>query len=216
MARTHDRIRRSFVEAASASPATAAAKTAATRGSAPEATPAAPESSTCGRSHGLVGVRVVGLACVSSESASESRGFPGDAMRESARVSVKPHARGGQALHRRFREYGTSDSFRALVSARRAPPGLSEGENAVAPWARAQIAARTRSARRVPTADRSSPCHPPRSNSTGRTYASKVSDVARATPDRLKVPDEHINHGACTAAGHAGRNGWFATCLWRS
>ena len=82
-------------------------------------------------------------------------------MRESARVSVKPHARGGQALHRRFREYGTSDSFRALVSARRAPPGLSEGENAVAPWARAQIAARTRSARRVPTADRSSPCHPP-------------------------------------------------------
>ena len=66
MVRTHDRIRRSFVEAASASPAAAAAETAATRGSsAPEPTPAAPESSARGRSHGFVGVPVVGPVCVS-------------------------------------------------------------------------------------------------------------------------------------------------------
>ena len=65
MARTHDRIRRSFVEAASAR----------------------------GRSHGLVGVRVVGPVCVSSESASESRSFLGDARRASARVGV-PHTPG--------------------------------------------------------------------------------------------------------------------------
>ena len=82
--------------------------------------------------------------------------------------------------------------------------------------ARAQIAAWTRSARRAHTADRSSSCDPlPVEQHRSNTRVEGLRRRARL-PDRLKVPDEHINRGACPAAGHAGRNGWFATCLWRS
>ena len=66
MVRTHDRIRRSFVEAASASPAAAAAETAATRGSsAPNPRPPPPNPLPAGGLYGLVGVPVVGPVCVS-------------------------------------------------------------------------------------------------------------------------------------------------------
>jgi hypothetical protein len=55
----------------------------------------------------------------------------------------------------------------------RAPPGdFSQARTRSRLAARAQISARTRSARRVPTVDRSSSCHTLRSNSTGRTHAS--------------------------------------------
>lgn len=180
--RTHDRVRRSFVEATSTSPAAAAAETAATRGSSAEPTPAAPESSARGRSHGLV--RGLWVLCESLRRARASREVSWETRGVRARASVcAPHARRGQALHRRFASPSGRAAVRAAGIGIRAPPGdFSQARTRSRLAARAQISARTRSARRVPTVDRPSSCHTPpveQHRSNTRVDASPTSRAPR-------------------------------------
>ena len=134
-----------------------------------------------------------------------------------ARASVcAPHARRGRALHRRFASPSGRAAVRAAGIGIRAPQGdFSQARTRSRLAARAQISARTRSARRVPTVDRPSSCHPLRSNSTCLTHAS--TRLRRRAHLARSAKGPHKTQPWCVHGRRARvRSGGLATRLGRS
>jgi hypothetical protein len=144
------------------------------------------------------------VLCESLRRARASREASWETRGVRARASVcAPHARRGQALHRRLRVHQEELQLGLLVSEferRRVTFRRRERGRA---WRHAHRSPRGRAARgeflpwtvplRVTPSGRTAPVEHTRR---------RVSDVARTSPDRLKVHTKR-NHGACTAAGHA-------------